>query len=437
MVNCTPSVSFFSLSYTQSQLPCSARVAHYEPRKRRKQNRSGDDDDEDFHNDVDEEEEMSDSSALSEEVDGPDLVLSPDEAHQYRVAGLPFNREVPSGNFPHTPTSKRARKPIREGHILKHLASISPPIYLPQSAAYEGNVRIQHLSVLTTILHRCLLQSDYLRAGRALGLLLRDEFMGRAIDLRIEGRWGIGAEILVRRGCQVANLRGATTTNGHSAAGLCFTRQGFEDAKRYYERLILHHPFRKTAPDAVCALHFYPAMFGLWIYVVQTEASSAAIDESRRKQDSDPEWTSEDETGSDFDGRHGDASRRHLAKIKTRELEQAEQIALSMDDILGSPPYSDSAELLELRGMVSLWIGDLLVSSLPQAEMDDDYDDYESDNAEESRDSMFARQELRLAMEKKESEVRKSGEFFERARERCRGITRTLQNLHIGQFNST
>ena len=374
----------------------------------------------------------SNSEEESTDPGHPDLVLSPEEAHQYRVAGLGFDRELPSHPFPHAPppawkARKKHSKPIRERQILEELSLLSTPLYPPRAAAYRGNLRLQHLSAITAIAHRCLLQGDYIRAGRAWGLLLREEVLGRSIDVRREGKWGIGAEILLRRGRQMADLRSVP-----NQSGLCFTRQGFEDAKRYYDRLILQHPFRKTSPDMISSIHFYPAMFGLWIYVVQEE-SKAASDQVLKHLD---EW--EEESGSDS----GDGLRRQntrLAEIKASEREQAEQVAASMDEILMSPPYSDSPELLELRGMVSLWIGDLFVSSVPQ-EVKDDRDEEEDDDYDMARDEsspdLFKRREQRLAMEKKDSEVHKSKEFFARAAQRARGITHSLQSFHIDSNNN-
>ncbi|OOF90191.1 hypothetical protein ASPCADRAFT_519392 [Aspergillus carbonarius ITEM 5010] len=418
-----PAASVFSLPLTPWQQPSSVRVAQYEPRKRKKDLDDWGDNNDDVDGDT--------TDAASEAVPpGPSLTLSPDEAHQYRIAGLSFDQELPGGNFPHAP--------------IKDLASLSSPIYPPQSAAHQGNLRLQHLAVLSSILHRCLLQKDFVRAGRAWGLILREEIGGTPVDVRTEGRWGIGAEILLRRGRQISDMAsGKTQENdaGQSAvpsSGLLFTREGFENAKQYYERLIIQHPYRKAAPDAISSLHFYPAMFGLWIYVTQEE-SSVSRQRIWDTYGAVPDDNSEDEdTAAEL---HGHASSRQktnamIAGVRKSELDQAQKIAARMDEILGSPPYSDAPELLELRGMVSLWIADLFVSSLPSGQMDEymdnsDFDDDSSESAGDIQDSLQERRERRLAIERKETEVQKSQEYFEKAKQRGKGVTSTFGDLHI------
>ncbi|KAF7125254.1 hypothetical protein CNMCM5793_001432 [Aspergillus hiratsukae] len=430
-----PSASAFSLPLSSWQQPASVRVARYESRKRKKHSDGWADDNGDGEGET--------TDAASEIAPtAPSLTLSPEEAHQYRVAGLSFDQELPGGLFPHAPAKSGSTKKENRGDILKSLSSLSPPIYPPQSSAYQGNLRLQHLAVITSILHRCLLQGDYIRAGRAWGLILREEFAGSPIDVRTDGRWGIGAEILLRRGRQVAETAPGIQPNGDGREGRghvskpYFTRKGFEDAKHYYERLIVQHPYRKSAPDAISSLHFYPAMFGLWVYVTQEESNSAREEIHSGHEDSPGEFSEDEELEQEFDVGAGSKHRRHhlITSVRARELEEAQQIAARMDEILVSPPYSDSPELLELRGMVSLWIGDLFVSCVPHQEKDEyDIDDHSSmkQDADDLHDSIQARRERRLAMEKRQSEILKSREFFEKARQHGRSVASTLEHFHI------
>jgi hypothetical protein len=430
-----PSASAFSLPLPSWQQPASVRVARYESRKRKDHSDDWGDDNGDGEGET--------TDAASEIAPtAPSLTLSPEEAHQYRVAGLSFDQELPGGPFPHAPAKSGSTKKENRGDILKSLSSLSPPIYPPQSSAYQGNLRLQHLAVITSILHRCLLQGDYIRAGRAWGLILREEFAGSPIDVRTDGRWGIGAEILLRRGRQVAENASGIQPNSDEQEGWrhvskpYFTRKGFEDAKHYYERLVVQHPYRKSAPDAISSLHFYPAMFGLWVYVTQEESKSAREDILSRHEDSPGEFSEDEELAQEYDAGAGSRHRRHhvITSVRTRELEEAQQIAARMDEILVSPPYSDSPELLELRGMVSLWIGDLFVSCVPHQEKDEyDIDDHISmkQDADDLHDSIQARRERRLAMEKRQSEILKSRELFEKARQRGRSMASTLEHLHI------
>jgi hypothetical protein len=185
-------------------------------------------------------------------------------------------------------------------------------------------------------------------------------------------------------------------------------------------------------------------MFGLWIYVSQEESKAArrALDE--RDPASFRETWDDDDVGSENDRHNGwrEKYQRLAASIKVNELAEADRIAGRMDGILTSPPYSDSPELLELRGMVSLWIADLLVSSLSSGHTDDDYggDDYDRSNVDDDNDvfmstaqpdSVQARRDRRLAMEKRQSELAKSEQFMDKARQRKKGVSSRLEGLHI------
>lgn len=427
-----PSASCFSLPLPPWHQPLGTRVARYETRKRRKAFADGSQSDSDDG-------ETTDAASASEKPLASPLILSPDEAHQYRVAGLSFDQELPKGHFPHGPSSSHSerQRPATQHNLIEELSNLSPPIYLPQSADRQRSLRLRHLSAITAILHRCLLDEDYIRAGRAWGLILRENYAGFPVDVRSEGRWGIGAEILLRRDLQMSklpqeqDLADEKNRPGVDSFKPLFTREGFENAKQYYERLIIQYPYRRATPNAVSSLHFYPAMFGLWIYVAHEESNATAARLMHRVEDESSGEYSDDEDIPSY-SEHLTVSGRNrrllLADVKAKELDQAKQIAGRMDEVLVSPPFADSPELLELRGMVSLWIGDLLVSSLlpsrPMTERD-------FDGMEDSSDSIHARREQRLANEKRLEESRKAKEFFDKARQRGRHLASSLENLHI------
>ena len=430
----TPSATAFSLPLHFFQLPHNASDVRSDRKRRKKDSSDWGDDEQD---------------AASDDMPSSSLILSPEEAHQYRIAGLSFNKELPKGGFPHAPVGSqtdRRRYPSQrktQTDVLNGLSSLSAPVYPPQSPAYEGVLRLQHLAVLTAILHRSLLRGDYIRAGRAWGLLMREDYAGHTIDVRAEGRWGIGAEILLRQGRQISDLSSGLRGSGTENVGiprLQFTRKGFEEAKDYYERLIIHYPHRRALPDAVSSLNFYPAMFGLWVYVTQEESKMAREHLHRNDEDSDVEDFSGKEESPEDEDHVESRQRRHslMAESRATELEQAQQIAARMDEIVVSPPYSDSPELLELRGMVSLWIADLFLLSVPQekTESHDSMDDSDIMDAEVSAASIQARRERRIAIEKKKAEEQKSSKFFERARARGKGVTPSLENLHIDDMDS-
>lgn len=422
------SASSFALPLPRWLQPTSPRVAHYDRRKRRRRT--------DPWSDVEDADgDTTDATSMRDSVPaGPPLVLTPNESHQYRIAGLPLDQELPKGRFPHAAPTKddSAKGQTLQGQFSHGLATLSVPIYPPQSPAHTGSLRLQHLAALTTILHRCLLQGDFTRAGRAWGLLMREQFRGMPADVRLETRWGIGAEILLRRDKQPTSLTDPPVSKDSTIVDKTpppFTHKGFAEAKEYYERLILNHPFLKTHPHSISALHFYPAMFGLWVYVAQ--------EESRFERDRiDDEEYSEvsDEDSMEGYGEHNGSNRKQtlVAKVRLRELEQAQQIATRIDTLLGSPPYSDSSELLELRGMVSLWIGDLLALSLPKPPPDflDDYD-YNAMATDETDEPFEVRREQTLAMEQRKVEIQKSQDFLEKAKKRRRGVSYNMEHLRI------
>lgn len=419
------SASNFSLPLPSWLQPTSVRVHQYDryDRKRKKSY--------DWTEEEGDGADTTDAASVTDSAPaGQSLVLTPNESHQYRIAGQPFTQDLPDGHFPHGPAkdgpTTRDNLPNR---LLEDLSFLNPPIFAPQAGAHRGNLRVQHFGTLTAILHRSLLRGDYTRAGRAWGLILREEFRGLPMDVRSEGRWGIGAEILLRRGQQDAMMNVPPTsrsaTNQEDNTPLPFTKTGFTQAKEYYERLILNHPYSKTAPHATSALHFYPAMFGLWIYVAQEQSKAAAREVLEREQSSDDSMNEED---SSVDYERRESIKRHnlTATIRAQELEQAQQIATRIDQLLGSPPYSDSPELLELRGMVSLWIGDLFVSSLSVP-----LDDPDAMDTDDVSGSLESRRAQRQAMEKRQAEVQKSKEFLEKSRERGRSVAYNLEHLHI------
>ncbi|ETI27513.1 hypothetical protein G647_09704 [Cladophialophora carrionii CBS 160.54] len=250
-------------------------------------------------------------------------VVTPQERHQRRVAGQPLDQEPPQFPFPHAadPATKvgAGRRSSLEGGKRPEIT------HLPET---PQSLHMQHLAALTTILHLSLLKEDFPRASRALGLLFREDLVSENAAMRNRGFMGIAAEVLLRNG----------TSRDHSldsaAASHPFTREGFEKAKRLYERLIVRHPYHKSWPHVVNAIDFYLAMFNLWIYVVHNEHATPSKSPEDIENDVGP-------------------------SRKVRELDQANQIANRMDTCMATVPYMDEPELIRLRAMVALWTADL------------------------------------------------------------------------------
>ena len=234
---------------------------------------------------------------------------------------------------------------------------------LRNSSPKSNGLRKQHLAVLMAMLHRCLMEGDYLRAGRAWGMLLRAESHGHKLDVRTYGRWGIGAEILMFRDAQLSlRHQSAAVADGEEEQGIWvnqstidreafdsgsssfFHHESFRKAIDYYQRLILQYPYRKTMPNTISSLDFYPAMFGLWIYAAQRKYN--AILSSSDSGDSLP------------GANRGDPDEK--MQIRHTTFQYATDIATNLDELLVSPPYSDQTRLWRLRGMVAVWMDDLL-----------------------------------------------------------------------------
>ena len=304
--------------------------------------------------------------------------LSPGTIVQYKVAGQPYGEKLPGHNFPHEgPRTTVGDSSDVSNDDLDAFGAFPPAAHRRSCSLRDAGttgshtgLRRQHLAVLTAVLYRCILEGDYVRAGRAWGMLLRVDLDGHSVDLRTDGIWGLGAEILMFRDSQLASGQtrllndyrkhsidesdSAELTAGHKMASL-FSRDGFLKAKDYYERLILQYPFRKAASNPVSSLDFCPVMFGLWICSVQ-EQGRATYKIIR------------EENGV---GHHQERDEKIHASIRKQSLEQISEINARLVELLASPPYSDDAKLWRLRGMVAVWEEDLL-SSFAFPEMDDE-----------------------------------------------------------------
>ncbi|KAJ9635777.1 hypothetical protein H2199_008129 [Coniosporium tulheliwenetii] len=370
----------FAVSWEPSQLHrrSSLRANQYgRPRKRKRHEEgSGESDDEDAPDPPNTTKGQSSRSGFT--------ALTTEIAEQYRIAGYPPDDDLPPPPFPHASATQSSTK-RRESNVQKELAAFKPPLYAANGSpggdlpgrsidSKPAMSAPRHLAVLTTLLHRCLLEGDYDRAGRAWDLIRKLERQSRALDVRAHGRWGLGAELLLYRDAQTRpttrNRRERSTTSGHSddvpvAPHLQpqFTAHGFRAAREYYEQLILQYPGSRAHPHAISATAFYPAMFSLWIFGV-CETSRQSRD--ALKDDTDTDTESDDESGH----RH----QEQLANIMRTELKQAADIAARLDELLFSPPYDKHPDLLQLRGMIALWMGDLMKHTPAASEDNPDAD---------------------------------------------------------------
>ncbi|OQO05422.1 hypothetical protein B0A48_09190 [Cryoendolithus antarcticus] len=287
-----------------------------------------------------------------------------DSTDPYFVAGLSRQDKLPLFPFPHAPlkTPSAPKVPLED-----ELAALNPPLLSVALRKDNGNASLKqrHLDNLTAILHQCMLRGDWQRASRVWGLLLRTEVNGRGVDLRQHGRWGIGAEILMRRSevrepppeLDIPSLEDLTlddqdaadlTAHKGTPSGL-ENYHGFALARSYYERLILQYPHTPRTQRTINATVFYPALFNVWIYEVQARHKRNRVQSSKRRSLDSVHAEGDNEPSTDGD-----------TGVSTEaELNDALALAHRMDEVLANPPYDSSTPLLQLRGMIGLWLMDL------------------------------------------------------------------------------
>ncbi|PBP17177.1 hypothetical protein BUE80_DR012041 [Diplocarpon rosae] len=342
------------------------------------------------------------------------LSLTPAEIAQYRLAGLELNEELPDvKSFPHRGLPGVAGPRDAKGKRKDILVEDQDDDDEGVKDYDEGGgvkrpsrgpwLRNQHFSVLTTILHRCLQEGDITRASRAWAMLLRMQISGRGIDIRHNGYWEIGAGLLMRS--LDKKRRYAYDEEGSDAEEVVEeaeedaterrwgSREGWEKAKSYYERLILDFPYNRQFQGSVSALDFWPAMISCEIYGIQFEQNEGLRDVQKGEAKHNELDGSGDENFDSDDGddnpeediftviqtrkekiRRKRAAKRWMERDQVRQhaLTASEKIAARLDELMAIPPFSDSHNMIRLRGMLALYIGDLSVPEMPIKDDDQD-----------------------------------------------------------------
>lgn len=276
------------------------------------------------------------------------------------------------------------------------------------------------LGFLTNVILRALEEGDIPRAKRAFGLVRRSEVRGRPVDLRKRALWSLGAEILMREG-EVRSRSVLTTAadpttaaaedeeEQDGGAGADADAAGREETRatrqrrwgstanmprlrEYLESLVRQYPYNRLHPDSVSDLDFHPVLFSCEFYDAWAE-HRLALERLAEEAESWSEGELEDDVLPDVDmrGYYGDdgdgdgagaggghayrgdnltGRERRLRQAKTdlglRALSTMRDVAARMDGLMENAPYSRSVELLRLRGMVALYIGDLGVPPAPR-----------------------------------------------------------------------
>ena len=305
----------------------------------------------------------------------------------YYVAGWSRETPLPGGSFPHAAIKEAVADKLG---VEEELAKINPPIYVPKKKPDDpaGSLRGRHVDNLTAILHKCMLNQDWERATRVWGLILRTETAGFGPDIRKNGRWTIGAELLMRKGQTFDGNATDTDDDSHNTVSpreIMIPDRNFELARDFYGRLCVQYPqSARSHHSSITAGAIYPAMFNIWIYEVQDRSKRA------RQKLAATSDTAETSDLDEMQSVHSDSlvQRRALRQIRYRELHEVTPIARGLDELLVSPPHDTNAELLETRGMVSLWLADL---HKILAEMKGDGSDENEDEQDELVDSQFSK----------------------------------------------
>ncbi|KAK3292283.1 uncharacterized protein B0H64DRAFT_466997 [Chaetomium fimeti] len=327
---------------------------------------------------------------------------------------------------PTTTTSSGNRRSRTRSRRGKHGNDTSTATTDRGARAYRAR-----LGCLAAVVRRCLAEGDVARARRAFGLLVRARVYGRRVDLRRERFWEMGAEVLVRegevggggRGGRVSRVRrgvggresdqgegdGDEDGDGEGDWGQVVEGEGDGDGnvedeevkverlarlKAYYEYLIQQYPYSKQhAGSAHNVLDFQVALFS-----AEMEAAHAANKRGLAKLQRGDSW--EEEGSMDVDepieyglegmgegelGGEQFETEPHLRGLSRRELKLREKendvrlealrrmtdIAQRMDTVMETIPFSRDHELLRLRAMVALYIGDLFMRPAPRSSSED------------------------------------------------------------------
>lgn len=235
---------------------------------------------------------------------------------------------------------------LRPQEVRRQLAALNPPLHIPiqKHKNRTSSMKVRHIKVLVALMHRCVREGDFARAGRAFGMLIRTTYADRTVDLRLRGLYGVGAEILLRQRSQ-AGAEATVPQPAHVWSVLHrpgFSREGFEAAKAYYERLSQEYPYQDYRPHTVSSLDFYPIMYGLWIILIQDQLrqslSTIAVDTS-------PQSMNQKDVNANPDA------------VKAREVAVAEISAVeeSLVDLMIAPPFTDDGYLKQLRSSLGRW----------------------------------------------------------------------------------
>ncbi|KAI9891265.1 MAG: hypothetical protein M1814_002955 [Vezdaea aestivalis] len=252
--------------------------------------------------------------------------------------------------------------------------------------------RNRHAAVIVAVLHRFVLSGDYQRAGRALGLILRTRINSAGPQLRRDGFWGFGAEIILRRpapdqsqedlvlidsllrpgqmispsfGPSSAEVKDQRSLRALQSSGspsfFPYLLSRFPDVKEYYDRLILQCGVRNQGPNLVSATDFYYALFGLWISSIQERVrrteERGVVEPAKCKGHG---ATSLRAHRSDLRLHRPIVNGKMSPVARIEAYRAAKVLETRMEELMIAPPYSDDPSLVLLRAMLHVYFADLV-----------------------------------------------------------------------------
>ncbi|KAL2286361.1 hypothetical protein FJTKL_07132 [Diaporthe vaccinii] len=343
---------------------------------------------------------------------------------QLRTAGLTADDLLPSDYIPDFP--HRAIRPSHQHHYADDGSEDDKEGDDDGSGSDEGrahgarkarqrrqsrDAQDKQLGFLTNVILRALEEGDIPRAKRAFGMVRGSQVRGRPVDLRKNALWSLGAEIVMRDG-EVRSRSVLLGEPGLEAGAGEREDRGVEDEgdaatrrkrrwgsaanmprlRAYLESLVRQYPYNRLHPDSISDLDFHPVLFSCELYDAWAEhrlALERLAEDSESWSDGDLDVVPEmdmpdyydDDGGAREDGQYRQGQnlsgrerrqRQAKAELGVRALTAMRDVAARMDALMENAPYSRSAELLRLRGMVALYIGDLSVPPAPRTEDEDE-----------------------------------------------------------------
>lgn len=349
-------------------------------------------------------------SRASSQLFPPDIInphsYSESTIKQLRVAGLTDNDFLPSTYIPQFP-----HRPIRPSHLPQSdllleddnddddsqngkdeegsddergastntNASPSKANEKSRRAKAMRDAQSHHLGFLTNVILRSLEEGDIARAKRAFGLVRRSEVRGKPVDLRRNGLWSLGAEVLMRDGEDDAQQQQQQPEVPRRRWGYA---ANMPQLRAYLEGLVRQYPYSRLHPESISDVDFYPVLFGCEFYNTWAEHRLAL---ERLEQDAEA-WSDlddmpveayaddylENEYNNNKNNVTADARERRLRQAKAelglRAQETMLDVANRMDALMENAPYKTNLEMLRLRGMVALYVGDLSMAPPPRTD---------------------------------------------------------------------